>query len=112
MRLAEVDIAGAFGVTRERSAKVLLRLGAERLDRARRKPGPRGKPQPCRRTCQIYDGRRVLEGGMLLALADTISDEQLAELKSHLEAEHDAAHRGDRSQMVHLSAAFHLGSRR
>ena len=45
---------------------------------------------------------------MLLALAGTISDQQLTELETHLKDEHDAAHHGDRSRMVHLSAAFHF----
>jgi DNA-binding GntR family transcriptional regulator len=108
MRLADVDIAEAFGVTRERVRKVLLRLGAERLIELVPNRGAFVASPSLADARAIYDGRRVLEGGMLLALADTISDEQLAELKSHLEAEHDAAHRGDRSQMVHLSAAFHF----
>jgi DNA-binding GntR family transcriptional regulator len=108
MRLAEVDLADAFGVTRERVRKVVLRLGAERLIEIVPNRGAFVASPSLADARAIYDGRRVLEGGMLLALAGTISDEQLTELETHLKDEHNAAHHGDRSRMVHLSAAFHF----
>lgn len=107
-RLAEVDIAEAFGVTRERIRKVLLRLGAERLIDLVPNRGAFVASPSLADARTIYDARRVLEGGMLLTLAGTISHEQLAELQKHLEEEHDAAHHGDRSRSVQLSAAFHI----
>ncbi|NVO17750.1 MAG: GntR family transcriptional regulator [Rhodoplanes sp.] len=107
-KLAEHRLAAIFGVSRERIRKVLHRLGAERRIDIIPNRGAR-VPQPTvDEVRQIYEAHRVLEAGVLLALADALDDAFLARLDAHLAEEHAAAARGDRSASVKLSGGFHL----
>lgn len=108
MRLVETELAEAFGVTRERVRKALHRLGAERLIELVPNRGAFVASPSLEDARAIYDARRILEGGLLYALASTISDRQIAELDEHLAQEHAAAHRRDRPNSVRLSGEFHL----
>jgi DNA-binding GntR family transcriptional regulator len=108
LRLGEMDLAGAFGVSRERVRKVLHRLGTERLIELIPNRGAFVASPTISAVHEIYEARRLLESGLLLSLANTLTPAQVDELETHLREEHDAMHRGDRARAVQLSGDFHL----
>jgi len=108
LRLGEMELARAFGVSRERIRKVLHRLGTERLIELIPNRGAFVASPTLSNAHQIYEARRMLESGLLLSLANTLTRTQLDELEAHLQQEHEATHRGDRARAVQLSGDFHL----
>ncbi|MGO4395696.1 GntR family transcriptional regulator [Variovorax sp. M-6] len=108
LRLGEMELAGAFGVSRERIRKVLQRLGTERLIELVPNRGAFVANPTLSTAREIYDARRMLESGLLLMLANTLSSAQIDELEAHLAQEHEASHQGDRARAVQLSGDFHL----
>lgn len=107
-RLGERDLAEVLGVSRERVRKVLQRLGVERLVTLIPNRGAFVATPSLESARRVYDARRVLEAGLLITLAQTITAVQLGELRAHLVQERDAAQSGDRARAVQLSGAFHL----
>ncbi len=107
-RLGERDLAEVLGVSRERVRKVLQRLGVERLVTLIPNRGAFVATPSLESARRVYDARRVLEAGLLITLAQTITAVQLGELRAHLVQERDAAQCGDRARAVQLSGAFHL----
>lgn len=107
-KLAEHKLAESFGVSRERVRKVLHRLGAERRIEIIPNRGAR-VPQPSLADIRaVYEAHRVLEAGVLVQLVRIMDAAILARLDAHLDAERDAAERGDRATSVRLSGAFHM----
>ena len=107
-KLAEHELAGLFGVSRERIRKVLHRLGAER--RIEIIPN-RGAfiPRPTAADVKsVYEAHRALEAGVLAQLAPNVDDDLLGILDRHVAQERAAAEAGDRAASVRLSGAFHL----
>ncbi len=108
LRLGEVELAQAFKVSRERVRKVLHRLGSERLIELVPNRGAFVASPTLAAARDIYSARRILESGLLMTLAETMTDAQLDELEHHLALEHKAAHRSDQALMVQLSGSFHV----
>lgn len=108
LRLGEMELAQVFKVSRERVRKVLHRLGSERLMELIPNRGAFVASPTLAAAREIYSARRILESGLLMTLAETLSDAQLDELEHHLALEHKAAHRNDRALMVQLSGSFHV----
>lgn len=107
-KLGELDLADAFGVSRERIRKVLQRLGNERLIELIPNRGAFVADPSLGVAREIYDARRTLESGILLTLANTISAAQMAAMDEHLQQERAAADKEDRVRMIQLSGAFHV----
>ena len=107
-KLGELDLADAFGVSRERIRKVLQRLGNERLIELIPNRGAFVADPSLGVAREIYDARRTLESGILLTLANTITTAQMTELDQHLQQERAAADKEDRVRMIQLSGAFHI----
>lgn len=107
-KLPEHELAGLFGVSRERIRKVLHRLGAERRIEIIPNRGafvPRPTPAAIK---SVYEAHRALEAGVIAQLVPTIDDELLAILDRHVAQERAAAQANDRATSVRLSGAFHL----
>jgi DNA-binding GntR family transcriptional regulator len=107
-KLVEDQVAAAFGASRERARKVLHRLVHEhRLTRIVNRGVFVPKPT-ISEARQVYKARRILEAGIIAALCEEISSEDIARLREHVRAEKEAFRRGDRPTVVRLSGAFHL----
>ena len=107
-KLAEHELAGLFGVSRERIRKVLHRLGAERrIEIIPNRGAFVPRPTPADIT-SVYEAHRALEAGVIAQLASNIGDELLGTLDRHVAQERAAAQAGDRAASVRLSGAFHL----
>lgn len=107
-KLGEQKLAAVFGVTRERVRKVLQRLGHERLIALIPNRGAYVASPSLEDARQIYEARRILEGGIAWRLAESLSKEQLAQLRRHFTDEERAHDRHDRADSIRLSGAFHL----
>src|SRR3954464_15917845 len=76
-QLIETRLAGIFGVSRERVRKVLHRLGHERLVEIIPNRGCFVSSPTLVQAREIYDARRILEGGIVGWLAGRLSDAQV-----------------------------------
>lgn len=105
--LREVALAEVFGVSREKVRKVLLRLGTERLLNLVPNRGAFVAEPTLTQAREIYEARRILEGGVVGFLAPLLSSTDMTRLREHLQAEVAATGRRDRAESVRLSAEFH-----
>jgi DNA-binding GntR family transcriptional regulator len=107
-KLGEQKLAAVFGVTRERVRKVLHRLGHERLIEVIPNRGAYVASPSLEDAREIYEARRILEGGIAWRLAESLGAEQLGQLRRHFADEERAHARHDRADSIRLSGAFHL----
>ncbi|MCB2003357.1 MAG: GntR family transcriptional regulator [Rhodoferax sp.] len=107
-QLVETRLAQIFGVSRERVRKVLHRLGHERLLDLVPNRGCFVSSPTLAQAREIYEARRIIEGGIAASLAGRLTASQLEELQAHGHAEHAALQAGDRALSIRLSGAFHL----
>jgi DNA-binding GntR family transcriptional regulator len=107
-QLVETRLAAIFGVTRERVRKVLHRLGHERLVDIVPNRGCFVSSPTLAQAREIYDARRIVEGGIVAWLAGRLDADQLRRLEDHAKREHEALHQGDRAMSIALSGEFHM----
>lgn len=106
-QLVETRLAAVFGVSRERVRKVLQRLGHERLLELQPNRGAFVASPSLEHAREIYEARRILEGGIAARLAGRLTAAQLKTLSAHTRRERLALKRGDRALSIRLSADFH-----
>lgn len=107
-QLIENRLAAIFGVSRERIRKVLHRLGHEKLLELIPNRGAFVTNPTLEQAREIYEARRIVEGGIAARLAGRLSSRQLSALADHANREHDALRCGDRVASIRLSGEFHL----
>lgn len=107
-KLGEVRLAELFGVSRERIRKVLHRLGHERLIDVVKNRGAFTVAPDLTEIRTVFEARRILEGGIVAHLADSLTDAGLVRLRDHVEREAEALRSGDRATWLELSAEFHF----
>jgi len=106
-KLGEQKLADIFGVNRERMRKVLHRLGHERLIEVIPNRGAFVAAPSLFDAREIYDARRIVEGGIVWGFAQSLGAAQLAQLQQHLALERAAEAAHDRAESIRLSGAFH-----
>lgn len=106
-KLGEQRLAAVFGVTRERIRKVLLRLGHERLIETFPNRGAYVVNPSIEDAREIYEARRIVEGGIAWRLAECLNDEQKTLLRAHFTSERQAHQHNSRADSVRLSGEFH-----
>lgn len=107
-QLVESRLASIFGISRERVRKVLHRLGHEKLLDLFPNRGAFVSNPTLEQAREIYDARRVLEGGIAAHLSGRLSNSQTQALLEHARKEQAALQAGDRAASIHLSGEFHL----
>lgn len=107
-QLVEMRLAEIFGVSRERIRKVLHRLGHERLLEVIPNRGCFVSSPTLVQAREIYEARRIVEGGIAGWLAGRLTPAQIELLREHGRREHEAMHKGDRVLSIRLSGEFHL----
>lgn len=107
-QLIETRLAAIFGVSRERIRKVLHRLGHERLLDLIPNRGSFVSNPTLEQAREIYEARRIIEGGIVGRLAGRLTETQVRRLRAHGKLEHAALHAGDRSLSIRLSGEFHI----
>ena len=106
-QMVEVRLAELFGVSRERIRKVLHRLGHERLLELIPNRGAFVASPSLDQAREIYEARRIVEGGIAGRLAGRLTPAHLAALRTHAKHELQALRRGDRALSIRLSGQFH-----
>jgi len=107
-QLVEMRLAALFGVSRERIRKVLQRLGHERLLELIPNRGAFVASPNLDQAREIYEARRIVEGGIAGRLAGRLTAAQARALEQHGEREHVALAQGDRALSIRLSGEFHV----
>ena len=106
-QLVEARLAGIFGVSRERIRKVLHRLGHARLLELIPNRGAFVASPTLDQAREIYEARRIVEGGIVGRLAGRLTATQATALRAHAKLEEAALKRGDRALSIRLSGEFH-----
>jgi DNA-binding GntR family transcriptional regulator len=107
-QLKEVSLAALFGVSRERVRKVLHRLGHERLLELQPNRGAFVASPTLADAREIYEARRILEGGIVARLAGRLTAVQRKSLDAHAKRERAALKQRDRALLIRLSGEFHV----
>jgi DNA-binding GntR family transcriptional regulator len=107
-QLVETRVASLFGVSRERVRKVLHRLGHERLIDVIPQRGAFVSAPTLSQAREVYEARRIIEGGVAARLAGQLTSSQIQQLRKHGEREALALKAGDRGLSIELSRQFHL----
>lgn len=107
-RLVEPVWCERHGVSRTVVRQALHRLAELRMvDIVPNKGAMVACPSP-QQTRDIFAARRVVEVGIVRAVAQRITHAELARLQRRLDAEHAALHAGDHARWVSLAGGFHL----
>ncbi len=107
-KLGEQRLATIFDVSRERVRKVLHRLGHERLIEVFPNRGAFVVNPSLQDARQVYEARRIVEGGIAWRVAGSLTREQQSQLRSHFACEEQAHRHSNRAESIRLSGAFHI----
>jgi len=107
-KLVEQQIADVFSVSRTVVRQALNQLSRDRLVTLEPARGAFVAMPSIDEARQVFQVRRLVEGGMTRQLAQEITDEQLAQLRIHLRDERQAVARDDVSGRTRLLADFHV----
>lgn len=107
-KLAEQKLADIFKVSRTLVRQALNQLSRDRLVTLEPARGAYVAMPSVDEARQVFELRQMLEGAMVRRLCKVITDEQLAELRAHLQAEQAAVSRTDVPGRTRLLADFHV----
>jgi DNA-binding GntR family transcriptional regulator len=107
-KLVEQQIADVFSVSRTVVRQALNQLSRDRLVTLEPARGAFVAMPSIAEARQVFEVRRMVEGGMVRLLAAQITDAQIAELRAHLRDERGAVARADVSGRTRLLADFHV----
>lgn len=107
-RLPEQQIADLFSVSRTVVRQALNQLSRDRLVTLEPARGAAVAMPSIEEARQVFEVRRLVEGGMARSLAASITDSQLTQLRNHLRDERTAVGRGDVTGRTRLLADFHV----
>jgi DNA-binding GntR family transcriptional regulator len=107
-KLAEQKIADIFRVSRTLVRQALNQLSRDKLVTLEPGRGARVAEPSVDEAQQVFEVRRMLETAMIRQASAALTAAQLAELRAHLKAEHEAIRRTDVSGRTRLLADFHV----
>jgi DNA-binding GntR family transcriptional regulator len=107
-KLVEQQIADVFSVSRTVVRQALNRLSRDRLVTLEPARGAFVAMPGIDEARQVFEVRRLVEGGMVRQLAGRITDAQVALLRVHLRDERQAVAKSDVSGRTRLLADFHV----
>ena len=107
-KLAEQKIADIFQVSRTLVRQALNQLSRDKLVTLAPGRGARVAEPSVAEARQVFEVRRMLETAMIRRAASELAPAQLADLRAHLKAEHEAIQRTDVSGRTRLLADFHV----
>lgn len=107
-KLVEQQIADVFSVSRTVVRQALNRLSRDRLVTLEPARGAFVAMPSIDEARQVFEVRRLVEGGMVRQLAARITDAQVTQLRNHLRDERQAVARADVTGRTRLLADFHV----
>lgn len=108
-KLGEKSLADLFSISRDRMRRILHRLGHERKLELVPNRGARTIDPGLADARVVYEARRVLEGGIALAVTERITTAEIDTLFEQHERERDAIARGDDGEALRMGGALHVG---
>ncbi len=108
MKLSEDEVGSIYGVSRTVVRAALQQLAHVHLVSLKRNRGAFvAQPGP-REAREVFEARALLEPRLARYAAERATAEDVAMLKTHIEAEHAALADGDSSRALQLSGHFHI----
>lgn len=107
-KLVEQQIADIFKVSRTVVRQALNQLSRDRLVNLEPARGAFVREPSVQEAREVFEVRAMLEGAMIQALCQRITEAQIAQLREHLAAEAAAVARTDVSGRTRLLADFHV----
>jgi DNA-binding GntR family transcriptional regulator len=107
-KLVEQQIADVFSVSRTVVRQALNQLSRDRLVTLEPARGAFVATPSVEEARQVFQVRRLIEGGMVRQLAAQITDKQVDQLRAHLRDERQAVSRVDVPGRTRLLADFHV----
>jgi DNA-binding GntR family transcriptional regulator len=107
-KLGEEALCEAFGVSRTRIRRVLLRLAHGSMVELRPNRGAYVASPSVEEAKDVFEARRTIEPTMVRRAAERITAAQIAGLRDVVAADREAQATGDRSAAIKASGDFHL----
>ncbi|WIV52438.1 GntR family transcriptional regulator (plasmid) [Marivivens sp. LCG002] len=107
-KLGEDELGEIYGVSRTIVRAALQSLAHQRLVELRRNKGAFVAQPKIKEAREVFEARALLEPRTAHSAALRITDAQIAALQAHIDAEHEAIHKGDHGRALYLSGQFHI----
>ncbi len=107
-KLSESALCEAFGVGRMRVRRSLLLLASREVVELRANRGAFVASPTAEQAAEIFEARLILEPDIARLAVDRATDDDIALLARHLEAEYEAHRLGSRNEAIRLSGQFHV----
>ncbi|WP_417720097.1 GntR family transcriptional regulator [Salipiger sp.] len=107
-KLGEDEIGEVYGISRTTVRAALQGLGHRRLVEHRRNRGAYVAQPSVREAREVFEARALLEPRTARSAAERMTDDHLATLRAHIDAEHAALDAGENGRALYLSGLFHI----
>ena len=107
-KLGEEALCEIYGVNRAQVRQVLVDLAHSKVVELRRNRGAYVAQPTVRDARHVFEARRAIEAAIVERAVDRVTDANLKNLRSIVDANRDALERGDEEASINLSGDFHL----
>jgi len=107
-RLPEARLCELFGVSRTLVRKALLRLAHEHIVELRPNKGAVVASPTPEETGEVFTARRAVEGAIVPLVSARATPADIERLRTMLDTEHEALHRGQHADWAQSAGNFHL----
>jgi len=107
-KLSESKLCETFGVGRMHVRRALLLLSSEGIIDLHSNRGAYVSSPNQKEANEVFEARLMIEPPLIKKLAGSISKVELKDLSDHLEQEHHARQKDDRTDLIRLSGEFHV----
>lgn len=107
-KLGEDELCEVYGVSRTIVRGALQTLAHRRLVTLKRNRGAFLAQPTAREAREVFEARALLEPSTARSAAERATDRDIATLRAHVEAEHEAMAAGDMGHSLALSGQFHI----
>jgi DNA-binding GntR family transcriptional regulator len=107
-KLGEDDLGDIYNVSRTVVRSALQALSHSELVELRRNRGAFVSQPTVREAREVFEARALLEPRTARSAAERMTQEALARLEAHIEAEHEAIAAGESGKALRLSGQFHI----
>lgn len=107
-KLGEDDLGEVYGTSRTTVRAALHSLSHRRLVELKRNRGAFVAQPTVREAREVFEARALLEPRTARSAAERMTDDHIAALQTHIDAEHAALDAGENGRALYLSGQFHI----
>lgn len=107
-KLGEDELSDIYNVSRTVVRSALQALSHSELVELKRNRGAFVSHPTVREAREVFEARSLLEPRTARSAAERMTDDALARLEAHIEAEHEAIAAGEQGKALRLSGHFHI----